>query len=943
MTSLSFDVLWRDRGAQQGMQKLGDTTEKTSHKFRGLKIAGAAALAAVGIAAVKFGSDSVKAYVGAEGSQIRLHEAFRKFPKLADTNIGSLNKLNSALALKTRYDDDATSSGQAVLAQFNLTGQQITKLTPLLQDYAAKTGKDLPTAAKDLGKAMLGNGKALKNIGVDFKDTGTASGNLQQLMGGLRSQVGGFAEKEGKSAAGQAEILRNQFGELQESAGKQLLPTLLKVGGGLLKFVGFVQELSPVFGSFKKIAGSAFSSLADSLGVGHASFKTFADFVLSHQGDITAGFVKVAKFALGIGDAVLTTASVVLRGFAMIMDAQSNLAAVSLSQFGKILQGASMAFGWIPGIGPKLKDASSKFDAFAGTAVNGMRKAADGARAAADGIDTKLNPALDKAGRAMDDVSRKEIIKAEARDRIRRTANAIRDLGTDADGAQIHLKRFADRSKLSASQQQALHNRIKDVKGALKDQLGAMQDARVGQGKLTAAWQKGKDRLYDEFRQMGLSKREAKDLAAKYAGIKPKVKTDFTTPGLNGSGGARSNTKDYDLKIRHVPEKWATKVSAPGATTSAGQIKGVDNAIEGIHSKSTSLKFASNATTVWDRIKHVFGKAHGGIVGRARGGLLPGNTPLSRGDDIAFPMATGGIQPLRGGEGIYVTEAMQNPFERARMFAVNRAALRGESLSRFHGPTAEGLRTGGSVSKINASTSGLSGAFQGLNTGAFMNTVGDWISSATKPLIAATVARFAAAARARLAAAAARAKAALGFGGGGGHKMSGSIISIARSFHPSYIAGHRDPQGGPAYDIGSSGAKNNAIANALRVNHGRLGLRYVISQMRIASARSGWGWRRYSPITGSGDFRHVGHVHVSYDTGGMLRREDGNRTGRPERVLSPAQTSSFDRMTRVMDRGGSVGNTYITVNAPNYVGQPRDLVAALVSLDRSGHLQVIKR
>jgi hypothetical protein len=92
--------------------------------------------------------DSVKAYVQAEGSQIRLQDAFAKFPKLADTNIGALNRLNSSLALKTKYDDDATASGQAVLAQFNLTGKQITELTPLLQDYAAKTGKDLPTAAQ---------------------------------------------------------------------------------------------------------------------------------------------------------------------------------------------------------------------------------------------------------------------------------------------------------------------------------------------------------------------------------------------------------------------------------------------------------------------------------------------------------------------------------------------------------------------------------------------------------------------------------------------------------------------------------------------------------------------------------------------------------------------------------------------------------------------------
>jgi hypothetical protein len=105
--------------------------------------------------------------------------------------------------------------------------------------------------------------------------------------------------------------------------------------------------------------------------------------------------------------------------------------------------------------------------------------------------------------------------------------------------------------------------------------------------------------------------------------------------------------------------------------------------------------------------------------------------------------------------------------------------------------------------------------------------------------------------------------------------MSGSIVAIARRFHPSYIAGHRDPQGGPAYDIGSSGAKNRAIRGALAANHARLGLRYVIGQMQIISGRNGWKWRRYSPITGSGDFRHVNHVHVSYKLGGFVKAVAG--------------------------------------------------------------------
>ena len=60
--------------------------------------------------------------------------------------------------------------------------------------------------------------------------------------------------------------------------------------------------------------------------------------------------------------------------------------------------------------------------------------------------------------------------------------------------------------------------------------------------------------------------------------------------------------------------------------------------------------------------------------------------------------------------------------------------------------------------------------------------------------------------------------------------------------------------------------------------------------MRIASARSGWGWRAYSPITNQGDFRHTGHVHVSYPTGGIINLRQFDTGGR----LRPGWTLAYN-------------------------------------------------
>lgn len=136
---------------------------------------------------------------------------------------------------------------------------------------------------------------------------------------------------------------------------------------------------------------------------------------------------------------------------------------------------------------------------------------------------------------------------------------------------------------------------------------------------------------------------------------------------------------------------------------------------------------------VWNLVVGAFGgKKLDPIKGFAGGGILPGQSSFRDGDDQLVPM--------RKGEGVYVSEAMRDPYERARLYAVNKAAMSGQSLSKFQGSgqTGAGFALGGIFDGLGDVASG---AWDKIKSGAswlkdtFGSAVKSGVNAVVNPLI----------------------------------------------------------------------------------------------------------------------------------------------------------------------------------------------------------------
>lgn len=238
----------------QTRKEIRGVNEEMSHgKATAMELAGAFGIAFGIEQVVEFGKASVVAFMEAEENAHQLEFAVKNVGKEGEEAFNKLIDLSAELQGKSIFSDDEIQRAETMLANYGLTSDQITQLTPKIVNLATVQRTSLAEATETSIKAIEGQTKGLKTAGVAFSDTGNKVGNFNTLLQKL-DKFSGASQESITTWEGSLKQSKNTIGDLMENVGEFIVVTAAGLIDGI-KTIGsvFTGELFSVSEKVKSI------------------------------------------------------------------------------------------------------------------------------------------------------------------------------------------------------------------------------------------------------------------------------------------------------------------------------------------------------------------------------------------------------------------------------------------------------------------------------------------------------------------------------------------------------------------------------------------------------------------------------------------------------------------------------------------------------------------
>ncbi|MFD7791033.1 hypothetical protein [Streptomyces sp. NPDC059759] len=358
---------------------------------------------------------------------------------------GFQDDLQTNLQLGSRFVREMTSSlGPFTESLLDFGAASGPTLDAFSDGLSGLLGEDLPGLFEGLETGIPGASDMLNGLFSAVGDLLPALGDLSGEVAATFGPVfGDSLELGGKSGAGALEMLAG--------AARVARPVLRDVGYGIKTVLEVGELIGPTLADTGTAIAGAFLPVASAVDGATGPLQTLNHLVNDNKGTILEGSRVFGGAMIDMTGAAIAMAPAVLHAFTIVSTG-------IVSTISGIAHGAATAFGWIPGLGGKLRAADKSFGNFRDNWIGGLTTAERKANAFAAAAGPKLS-----SGKLKLDINNWSSQLADAKAKLK-TVPASKQSALKANIRDLEAKIASARRQLSAVDGKTAYTYIRTTK-----------------------------------------------------------------------------------------------------------------------------------------------------------------------------------------------------------------------------------------------------------------------------------------------------------------------------------------------------------------------------------------------------------------------------------------------------------------------------------------------